>query len=202
MRVEMKRMLTSRNFLAAWFLACAALMLDASYPNLKEPLACGTFISLLDGSLKGQIVSFTLPVAAVLPWCDSFLQEYKSGFLKVALPRTDRRQYVEGSNEVGIVYATDAASVADSVDIIAEAPAGSLQTPVLYPVGMVEDKEASDDDKAAAAAFLEYLQSDEALEVFEKYGFAAYVADDKTDVAAADEETAEPTEEASEDTAE
>ena len=40
---------------------------------------------------------------------------------------------------------------------------------------MVEDKEASDDDKAAAEAFLEYLQSDEALEVFEKYGFAAYV---------------------------
>ena len=108
----------------------------------------------------------------------------------------------EGSNEVGIVYATDAASVADSVEIIAEAPEGSLKTPVLYPAGMVEDKEASDDDKAAAEAFLEYLQSDEALEVFEKYGFAAYVNDEKTDDTAAAEETAEPTEEASEDTAE
>ena len=107
----------------------------------------------------------------------------------------------EGSNEVGIVYATDAASVADSVEIIAEAPEGSLKTPVLYPAGMVEDKEASDDDKAAEA-FLEYLQSDEALEVFEKYGFAAYVNDEKTDDTAAAEETAEPTEEASEDTAE
>ena len=108
----------------------------------------------------------------------------------------------EGSNEVGIVYATDAASVADSVEVIAEAPEGSLKTPVLYPAGMVEDKEASDDDKAAAEAFLEYLQSDEALEVFEKYGFAAYVNDEKTDDMAAAEETAEPTEEASEDTAE
>ena len=108
----------------------------------------------------------------------------------------------EGSNEVGIVYATDAASVADSVEVIAEAPEGSLKTPVLYPAGMVEDKEASDDDKAAAEAFLEYLQSDEALEVFEKYGFAAYVNDEKTDDTAAAEETAEPTEEASEDTAE
>jgi molybdate transport system substrate-binding protein len=48
----------------------------------------------------------------------------------------------EGSNEVGIVYATDAASVADSVEVIAEAPEGSLKTPVLYPAGMVEDKEA------------------------------------------------------------
>ena len=108
----------------------------------------------------------------------------------------------EGSNEVGVVYATDVASVADKVEIIAEAPEGSLKTPVLYPAGMVEDKEASDDDKAAAEAFLEYLQSDEALEVFEKYGFAAYVNDEKTDDTAAAEETAEPTEEASEDTAE
>ena len=108
----------------------------------------------------------------------------------------------EGSNEVGIVYATDAASVADSVEVIAEAPEESLKTPVLYPAGMVEDKEASDDDKAAAEAFLEYIQSDEALEVFEKYGFAAYVNGEKTDDMAAAEETAEPTEEASEDTAE
>ena len=39
----------------------------------------------------------------------------------------------EGSNEIGIVYATDAASVADKVDVIAEAPADALKTPVLYP---------------------------------------------------------------------
>ena len=44
----------------------------------------------------------------------------------------------EGSNEVGVVYATDAASVADKVEIIAEAPADSLKTPVLYPVGLIE----------------------------------------------------------------
>ena len=69
----------------------------------------------------------------------------------------------EGSNEVGIVYATDAASVADKVDIIAEAPEGSLKTPVLYPVGLTEDKEASDSEAAAADAFLAYLQTDEAL---------------------------------------
>lgn len=55
----------------------------------------------------------------------------------------------EGSNEVGVVYATDAASVADKVEIIAEAPADSLQTPVLYPVGLIEDKEASEDDTKA-----------------------------------------------------
>ena len=59
----------------------------------------------------------------------------------------------EGSNEIGIVYATDAASVADKVDVIAEAPADALNTPVLYPVGLIEDKEASEDDTAATEAF-------------------------------------------------
>ena len=99
----------------------------------------------------------------------------------------------EGSNEIGIVYATDAASVADKVDVIAEAPADALKTPVLYPVGLIEDKEASEDDTAAAEAFLEYIKSDDAMIVFEKYGFAAYKAEDAD---ASEEDEAEATEEA------
>lgn len=83
----------------------------------------------------------------------------------------------EGSNEIGVVYATDAASVADKVEILAEAPADSLQTPVLYPVGLIEDKEASEDDTKAAEAFLDYVESDAAIKVFEDYGFAAYKAE-------------------------
>ena len=99
----------------------------------------------------------------------------------------------EGSNEIGIVYATDAASVVDKVDVIAEAPADALKTPVLYPVGLIEDKEASEDDTAAAEAFLEYIKSDDAMKVFEKYGFTAYKADDATET---DDKDAEATEEA------
>ena len=87
----------------------------------------------------------------------------------------------EGSNEVGVVYATDAASVTDKVDIIAEAPADSLKTPVLYPVGLIEDKEASEDDTRAAEAFLDYVESDAAIKVFEDYGFTAYEAEDSKD---------------------
>lgn len=99
----------------------------------------------------------------------------------------------EGSNEIGIVYATDAASVADKVDVIAEAPADALKTSVLYPVGLIEDKEASEDDTAAAEAFLEYIKSDDAMKVFEKYGFTAYKADDASET---DDKDAEATEEA------
>ena len=92
----------------------------------------------------------------------------------------------EGSNEIGIVYATDVTSVADKVDVIAEAPEGSLETSVLYPVGLTVDAEASDEEAAAADAFLEYLQTDDAMKVFEEYGFAAYKADDKKEETAED----------------
>lgn len=112
----------------------------------------------------------------------------------------------EGSNEIGIVYATDAASVADSVEIIAEAPEGSLETPVLYPVGLIEDAEASEDDLAAAEAFLEYIKSEDAMAVFEKYGFAAYItadAEEEADVEETEENAeTEDTEAAEEDSAE
>ena len=101
----------------------------------------------------------------------------------------------EGSNEVGIVYATDAASVADQVEIIAEAPADALQTPVLYPVGMITDQEASEDEIAAAEAFLAYLKTDEVLAVFEDYGFSPYTAENEE---TAEEEAAEEAEEAAE----
>ena len=108
----------------------------------------------------------------------------------------------EGSNEIGIVYATDAASVADKVDIIAEAPEGSLETPVLYPVGLTIDSEASDSEAAAAKAFLEYLQTDDAMKVFEEYGFAEYKADDEKEDAEATEETDADTAEETETTEE
>lgn len=77
----------------------------------------------------------------------------------------------QGANEVGVVYATDAQSVADSVEIIAQAPQGSLQTPVLYPVGQVTDPEGNQE---AAEDFLAYLDTREAGEIFESYGFSVY----------------------------
>lgn len=73
----------------------------------------------------------------------------------------------EGSADAGIVYATDAATT-DRVKVIAEAPEGSLAKPVVYPVGVVSQS----GHKEAAASFIEFLQSDEAAKVFEKYGFS------------------------------
>lgn len=73
----------------------------------------------------------------------------------------------EGSAEVGAVYATDAATTG-KVTVVAQAPEGSLATPVIYPVGIV----ASSKNKEAAQLFLEFLRSGEAMAVFQKYGFA------------------------------
>ena len=47
----------------------------------------------------------------------------------------------------------------------------------VYPAGMTEDSEASEEDQEAAELFMEYIQSEEALAVFEEYGFAPYEAE-------------------------
>ena len=75
----------------------------------------------------------------------------------------------EGSAQAGIVYATDAATT-DNVKVIAQAPEGSLAEPAIYPVGLV----ASSAHQEEAQAFLDFLQSDEAMAVFEEYGFVSH----------------------------
>ena len=67
--------------------------------------------------------------------------------------------------DCGVVYATDAYT-SDKVKIVAEAPEGSCDR-VIYPAGIV----ASTNNPGAAEDFLNYLQSDEAMSIFEKYGF-------------------------------
>ncbi len=76
-------------------------------------------------------------------------------------------QVAAGSADAGIVYATDAASMADQVEVVAEAPEGSLKTKVIYPVAVVKDSANAE----VAANFVKFLTSDEAMKVFEAYGF-------------------------------
>ena len=72
----------------------------------------------------------------------------------------------EGSADAGIVYATDAASLAEKVTVVAEAPEGSVSK-VIYPVAALKDTKNPD----AAEAFLAFLQTEEALKVFTEAGF-------------------------------
>lgn len=79
----------------------------------------------------------------------------------------------EGSNEIGTVYYSDAYSVKDDVDIIAYADK-ALTGDIIYPVAMLNNTEADDSQKQAAADFLAFIESDEALAIFEKYMFMIY----------------------------
>ena len=72
----------------------------------------------------------------------------------------------EQSADAGIVYATDAASIPEKVTVIAAAPEGSVSK-VIYPVAELKDTA----NKEAADAFMEFLQSADALKVFEEAGF-------------------------------
>jgi molybdate transport system substrate-binding protein len=80
----------------------------------------------------------------------------------------------EGSNEVGIVYATDAASMSDQVEVIATVDKEMLD-PAQYPVGLIESKEASEVEKAAAVEFMKYLTgSEDVKKLFLDAGFELY----------------------------
>lgn len=76
-------------------------------------------------------------------------------------------QVAEGSADVGIVYATDAAQMPDKVKILATAPEGSLEKKVIYPVGIL----AEAPQREAAELFLAFLQTPEAMAVFIANGF-------------------------------
>ena len=78
-------------------------------------------------------------------------------------------QVAQGSAEYGIVYSTDAKST-DDVKVICEAPEGSLNTSVIYPVAMIKNSNNTD----AANKFLEFLQTKEAKDVFVEYGFTIH----------------------------
>jgi len=74
----------------------------------------------------------------------------------------------EGSADAGIVYSTDAASTA-KVKVVAEAPEGSVSK-VIYPVGIIKTTK----NEAAVKKFIEFLQTEEAKDVFKSFGFATF----------------------------
>jgi len=72
-----------------------------------------------------------------------------------------------GEVDCGVVYSTDAAS-SDKVTVVCDAPADS-HSPIIYPVAIVKASANAE----AAADFIDFLSSDEAMQVFAEYGFKA-----------------------------
>ncbi len=76
-------------------------------------------------------------------------------------------QVEQGSVDCGVVYATDAAT-SELVQVICTAPEEALDTPVVYPVAILDDSK----NKEAAEVFLSYLYTEAAFEEFKKVGFS------------------------------
>lgn len=71
-----------------------------------------------------------------------------------------------GNVDAGVVYGTDA-KTSGKVKVVATAGDDLYKTPVVYPVAIVKASKNIDDTKA----FLAFISSDKAKEVFIKYGF-------------------------------
>lgn len=73
----------------------------------------------------------------------------------------------EGSADAGFVYKTDAMDLKDRVEVAAVAPNDS-HDPIRYPIGIVTKY-----DNELAQQFYEYLTSNEAQQILQKYGFTS-----------------------------
>lgn len=74
--------------------------------------------------------------------------------------------YVErGEVNAGLVYRTDALT-SDSVEI-GDTASSDTHDPIVYPVGLINDS----DNAEAARTFYDFLQTEDALAIFDKYGF-------------------------------
>lgn len=75
----------------------------------------------------------------------------------------------EGSNEIGMIYYSDYYDFIDDLDIIA-IDDGTLTGKIVYTVCQVVDTNASELQNKAARYFITFLQTEEALKVFENHG--------------------------------
>lgn len=82
----------------------------------------------------------------------------------------------EGSNEVGTVYYSDAYSRIDDIEIL-EHVSTELSGDIIYPMCRVSNPEADAAVTAAADDFYAFLQTDEVMEIFEKYMFLPKTAE-------------------------
>lgn len=76
----------------------------------------------------------------------------------------------EGANEVGTVYLSDTYGFGDKLQILEKVPY-ELTGDVIYPVAQIENREASEKQKRKAAKLMDFLTSDYAKTVYEKYLF-------------------------------
>lgn len=127
------------------------------------------FYNIQDASMIALGDPASVPAGQYAQEALQYIGNYDSVIAKASLGTnvTEVLSWVEAqSAEVGIVYASDAAS-SENVKILQAAPQQSLKTPVIYPVAIIKNTKHFKE----AELFLEFLQTDEAKNIFRKYGF-------------------------------
>ena len=76
----------------------------------------------------------------------------------------------EASCEVGTTYLSDTIGHEDSIKIL-ETVGYDVTGDIIYPVAKIVNQDADDAESAAAADFIAFITSDEAKELYQKYGF-------------------------------
>ena len=76
----------------------------------------------------------------------------------------------EKSNEVGTIYYSDLFGFEDQLVVLEQVPY-ELTGNVIYPAAQIVNAEADENAAAAAASFVEFLRSDTARAIFERYYF-------------------------------
>ena len=82
----------------------------------------------------------------------------------------------EGSNEVGTVYYSDTYGLEDRIEILEKIPY-DLTGDVIYPVAQIQNSEADELEASTAKEFVDFLITDDAKEIFQKYYFDTDVED-------------------------
>lgn len=134
-------------------------------------------IALADGSVPvGKYTRQALVKAGVLPETEDvskittqeIMDTLETEINECANVSKVKEAVKEGSCEVGTVYHTDAYSVIDDVDIL-EHVSKDLTGEIIYPVGLLQNEEADEAQQEAALDFYQFIQSEQSLEIFEKY---------------------------------
>ena len=76
----------------------------------------------------------------------------------------------EGSCEVGTTYYSDTYGYEDQVEVL-ETVSYDLSGNIIYPIAQINNEEADETTRAAAKEFIDYVTSDEAKAIFDKYYF-------------------------------
>ena len=94
----------------------------------------------------------------------------------VPVGKYTRQAVAEGSNEVGTVYYSDTYELEDRLEILEKIPY-DLTGDVIYPVAQIQNSEADEAEATTAKEFVDFLITDDAKEIFQKYYFDTDVED-------------------------